>query len=47
MGRASRRRPGSHEEPQLIVLRFEPHDAAGPLVTLVGNGVTFDTRGCG
>ena len=36
---------GSHEEPQLIVLRYEPPDAAGPLVAFVGKGVTFDTGG--
>jgi leucyl aminopeptidase len=31
---------GSHEEPQLIVLRYEPPDAAGLLVAAVGKGVT-------
>jgi leucyl aminopeptidase len=36
---------GSQEEPQLIVLRYEPPDAAGPLVAYVGKGVTFDTGG--
>jgi leucyl aminopeptidase len=36
---------GSHEEPPPIVLRYEPPDAAGPLVAFVGKGVTFDTGG--
>jgi hypothetical protein len=40
MGRAGRRRAGWHEEPQLIVLRYEPPDAAGLLVAAVGKGVT-------
>jgi hypothetical protein len=31
---------GWHEEPQLIVLRYEPPDAAGPLVAAAGKGVT-------
>ena len=35
----------SHEEPQLILLRYEPPDAAGPLVAFVGKGVTSDTGG--
>jgi leucyl aminopeptidase len=36
---------GWHEEPQLSVLRYEPPDAAGPLVAFVGKGVTSDTGG--
>jgi leucyl aminopeptidase len=40
---------GSEEPPALIVLRYEPEDAAreeaGPVLGLVGKGVTFDTGG--
>ena len=36
---------GTHEEPQLITLRYEPPDVAGPLLGLVGKGVTFDSGG--
>jgi leucyl aminopeptidase len=36
---------GSREEPRLIVLRYEPPGATGPLVAFVGKGVTFDTGG--
>jgi leucyl aminopeptidase len=36
---------GSREEPRLIVLRHEPPGASGPLVGLVGKGVTYDTGG--
>jgi leucyl aminopeptidase len=36
---------GSHEQPRRIVLRYEPPDAAGPLVAFVGKGVTLDTGG--
>jgi len=36
---------GSDEPPALIVLRYEPADAAGPVLGLVGKGVTFDTGG--
>jgi leucyl aminopeptidase len=43
--RAGRRRAGSHERPGLIVLRYEPPEAAGPLVVSVGEGVTSDTGG--
>jgi leucyl aminopeptidase len=36
---------GSDEEPALITLRYEPEDAAGPVLGLVGKGVTFDSGG--
>jgi leucyl aminopeptidase len=36
---------GSHAEPQLIVIRHEPPDVAGPLLGFVGKGVTFDSGG--
>jgi leucyl aminopeptidase len=37
---------GSEEPPALIVLRYEPEGAPdGPLLGLVGKGVTFDTGG--
>jgi leucyl aminopeptidase len=36
---------GSDEPPALIVLRYEPADAAGSVLGLVGKGVTFDTGG--
>ena len=36
---------GTYEEPQLIVLRYSPSDAAGPHLSLVGKAVTFDTGG--
>jgi leucyl aminopeptidase len=36
---------GSHEEPQLITLRYEPTDASGPVLGLVGKAVTFDSGG--
>jgi leucyl aminopeptidase len=36
---------GAGNEPQLITLRYEPAGASGPLVGLVGKGVTFDTGG--
>jgi leucyl aminopeptidase len=36
---------GSDEPPALIVLRYEPTDATGPVLGLVGKGVTFDTGG--
>ena len=36
---------GSHEEPQLITLRYEPAGAEGPLLGLVGKAVTFDSGG--
>ena len=36
---------GAGNEPQLITLRHEPAGASGPLVGLVGKGLTFDTGG--
>ncbi len=36
---------GSQEEPALIVLRYEPTQARGPVLGLVGKAVTFDTGG--
>jgi leucyl aminopeptidase len=36
---------GSHEEPRLITLRYEPPGAAGPVLGLVGKAVTFDSGG--
>jgi len=36
---------GSDEEPALITLRYEPADATGPVLGLVGKGVTFDSGG--
>jgi leucyl aminopeptidase len=36
---------GSHEEPQLITIRYDPPDVAGPVLGFVGKGVTFDTGG--
>ncbi len=36
---------GSHEEPRLITIRYEPTDVAGPLLGFVGKAVTFDTGG--
>jgi leucyl aminopeptidase len=36
---------GSQEPPRLIVLRHEPSTASGPVLGLVGKGVTFDTGG--
>jgi leucyl aminopeptidase len=38
---------GSEEPPALIVLRYEPKDAPkdGPVLALVGKGITFDTGG--
>ncbi len=36
---------GSHEEPRLITLRYEPEDAAGPVLGFVGKAVTFDSGG--
>jgi leucyl aminopeptidase len=37
---------GSAEPARLVVLRYEPKDAApGPVIGLVGKGVTFDTGG--
>ena len=36
---------GSAEEPALIVLRYEPAGAAGPLLGFVGKAVTWDSGG--
>ncbi len=36
---------GSHTEPQLITIRHDPPDVAGPLLGFVGKGVTFDSGG--
>jgi leucyl aminopeptidase len=36
---------GSYEDPALIVLRYEPEGARGPVLGLVGKAVTFDSGG--
>ena len=36
---------GSAEPPRMIVLRHEPAGATGPVLGLVGKGITFDTGG--
>jgi leucyl aminopeptidase len=36
---------GSHVEPRLITVRYEPADVAGPLLGFVGKAVTFDSGG--
>ncbi len=36
---------GSHEPPRLLVMRHDPPGATGPVLGLVGKGVTFDTGG--
>jgi leucyl aminopeptidase len=36
---------GSDEPPALIVMRYEPAEATGPLLGYVGKGVTFDAGG--
>ncbi|MGN6371979.1 MAG: leucyl aminopeptidase family protein, partial [Solirubrobacteraceae bacterium] len=36
---------GSYEEPALIVLRYEPPTASGPVIGFVGKAVTFDSGG--
>ncbi|MFN8203031.1 MAG: leucyl aminopeptidase [Solirubrobacteraceae bacterium] len=36
---------GTHAEPALITVRYEPAGASGPLVGLVGKAVTFDSGG--
>jgi leucyl aminopeptidase len=36
---------GTREEPQLITVRYDPPDVTGPLLGLVGKGVTFDSGG--
>jgi leucyl aminopeptidase len=36
---------GSDEEPQLITIRYDPPEVAGPVLGYVGKGVTFDSGG--
>jgi leucyl aminopeptidase len=36
---------GSHAEPRLITIRYDPPDVAGPLLGFVGKAVTFDSGG--
>jgi leucyl aminopeptidase len=36
---------GTHQDPQLITLRYEPDGASGPVLGLVGKAVTFDSGG--
>jgi leucyl aminopeptidase len=36
---------GSHQEPRLITLQYEPAGVAGPLLGFVGKAVTFDSGG--
>ncbi len=36
---------GTHEDPKLITIRYEPEDVAGPVLGFVGKGVTFDSGG--
>ena len=36
---------GAGNEPQLITIRHEPAGASGPLIGLVGKGLTFDSGG--
>jgi leucyl aminopeptidase len=36
---------GSHAEPRLITIRYEPADVTGPLLGFVGKAVTFDSGG--
>jgi leucyl aminopeptidase len=36
---------GSSEPPRLMVFRYEPPDPSGPVLGLVGKGITFDTGG--
>ncbi len=37
---------GSEEEPRLVVMRYEPEGASdGPVIGLVGKGITFDSGG--
>jgi leucyl aminopeptidase len=38
---------GSDNPPQMIVVRYEPENAAGDLWAFVGKGITFDTGGIG
>jgi leucyl aminopeptidase len=36
---------GTHQDPKLITIRYEPPDVAGPVLGFVGKGVTFDSGG--
>lgn len=45
MGAFSAVAQGSEEEPALIVLRYDPDDARGPVLGIVGKAVTFDSGG--
>jgi leucyl aminopeptidase len=36
---------GSDQEPQLITIRYDPPEVAGPVLGYVGKGVTFDSGG--
>ena len=45
MGAFSAVAQGGEEDPALIVLRYEPQEARGPLLGIVGKAVTFDTGG--
>jgi leucyl aminopeptidase len=36
---------GTAQEPQLITVRYDPPDVAGPVLGFVGKGVTFDSGG--
>jgi leucyl aminopeptidase len=36
---------GTHEDPKLITVRYEPPEATGPLLGFVGKAVTFDSGG--
>jgi leucyl aminopeptidase len=36
---------GSHAEPRLITVRYDPPEVAGPLLGFVGKAVTFDSGG--
>jgi leucyl aminopeptidase len=36
---------GSHQEPRLITLRYEPPEVTGPVLGFVGKAVTFDSGG--
>jgi leucyl aminopeptidase len=36
---------GSHEDPKLITIHYEPENVAGPVLGFVGKGVTFDSGG--
>jgi leucyl aminopeptidase len=36
---------GTHQDPQLITIRYEPPEVAGPMLGFVGKGVTFDSGG--